>query len=781
MSMPLKIALAGLWLALGCVTPSLPPGAPLGDVADEALRRTEQLYLHDDWLDGRMLIGALEALEKRFDPIRFDPDGDHGVLYVGEARVRVPISSTFEREAFRSVLGRALEFVRRQMGDRLDLQPDETLELLALRGALSSLDRYTTIFSGRGTEDFQIRFSGKLSGIGARIGIRDGQLFVVHVFPDSPADRGGLIDGDAILEIDGHGTRILDVREAVGQIRGEAGSQVVLTILRDESRERIEITRGEVVVPSVEVKSLEDGVGYARITTVSRETPREFRDKVEGLGELRGLVLDLRGNQGGSMRASTTLADLFLSEGTILRVVGRKHDRGRHERDVTRARAAAPFQFPVAVLVDRLTASAAEILSGAIAPLPGVTLIGQRTFGKGLIQRVVPIARDNLLKLTVAEYLLSDDRAIQGKGIEPDLVLFPVGMQHLAPLASRPARAIAYLRKVGEEDLFPLEVAKEVLRVGLEAAAGTMKEVADRRLREQLEDLGIAWEDDPAGSERSGESVEITGRDLLLVMGERNRIQIQVRNTGTAPIPEAWLALQSPAGRQSDPVVPLGTLAPGESATREVEFEPPDGLASELIPLTTRVASGMHPVESRNLHLEIVDHPPEVSIHVERMSDESVRVNLQNLGTRETGAVQIFLPGAIRTLASIEVGGHETVELPLGHHARRVSISFLGPYAQRLIEIPLPEQSLLVTPPRLSLELGSFLGQEQVLLEASADAGLTHGWIMVDGQKRSYASWRGERSASLKLGLASGEHRIRAKVETRLGVSVIEAKIFTVD
>ncbi|MFQ5698682.1 MAG: S41 family peptidase [Myxococcota bacterium] len=773
------VAAATLWLALGCVTPALPPAAPLGDVADQALRRTQQLYLHDDWLDGRMLIGALEALEKRFDPIRFDPEDDHGTLYVGEARVRVPIAPAFEPDAFRAVLGQALAFVRQQLGSELDLRPDESLELLALRGALASLDRYTTIFSGRGTEDFRIRFSGKLSGIGARIGIRDGQLFVVHVFPESPAERGGLRDGDAIVEIDGHRTRMLDVREAVGQIRGEAGSHVVLTVLRNERRARIEVTRGEVVVPSVEVKRLEEGLGYARISTVSRATPREFRDKVLRLGALRGLVLDLRGNQGGSMLASAALADLFLSRGTILRIVGRK--RGPPRRDATLARTEAPFQFPVAVLVDRQTASAAEILAGAIAPLPRVTLIGQRTFGKGLIQRVLPIAGDNLLKLTVAEYRLSHDRAIQGKGIEPDVVLFPVGARHLARLAARPENAIPYVRKVGDEDRFPIEVAERVLQSGADAARETLRELADRRIRTQLEARGIAWEDASAGRRLPRESIEISGRDLRLVMGESNRVQIQVRNTGTVPIPEAWLALRSPAGHPSDPVVSLGTLAPGQSATREVAFEPPDGLASDLVPLTTRVASGTHPLASRNLRLELVEHPPQVSIRIERTSEENVRVSLSNRGARETGPVQVFVPGASRALPSLAPGNERSVELPLGGHARSIAISFPGPRAQRLIEIPLPERSLEITPPELSLGLESFLGRERVVLEASAETALTQGWIMDDGEKRAYRRWRGDRSATLKLGLRPGEHSVRAKVVTSRGVSVLEARLFTVD
>ncbi len=207
------LALLALSLALACATPGLPDGPMAGTVTHSALKRTEEFYLYPERLDRRVMVGALDALENRFDSVRFDADSgaDYGTLSVGDESVRVPLDSEFDAEHFEVVLGSALHFVESRLGVEANRDEDTSLELISLRGALNALDRYTTVFSGRGSQDFQIRFSGKLQGIGARIGRRDGHLVAVRVFPDSPAERAGVRDGDAILYIDGDPTRPLSV------------------------------------------------------------------------------------------------------------------------------------------------------------------------------------------------------------------------------------------------------------------------------------------------------------------------------------------------------------------------------------------------------------------------------------------------------------------------------------------------------------------------------------------------------------------------------------------
>src|SRR5215831_8717828 len=224
-------------VALGCATalvPALPKEeAPL-KITGEALDQTDHLYLWPDRLDKRVLVGALDALEQRFDRVRFDvdDDGKAGVLEVNGAKVRVPLQEKFDPAEYREVLARALQFTKAHLDEEID--PDDDLEHIALRGALGALDRYTTVFSGRGSEDFKIRFEGRLSGIGARLSRRDGDLIAVRVFPGSPAAKSGLRDGDAILSIDGDPTRPLSIEEAVDRIRGRADTVVALGVERSD-------------------------------------------------------------------------------------------------------------------------------------------------------------------------------------------------------------------------------------------------------------------------------------------------------------------------------------------------------------------------------------------------------------------------------------------------------------------------------------------------------------------------------------------------------------------
>src|SRR5262245_32545340 len=470
--------------AAGCAstTGNLPgEQAPL-EITRDALIQTDRYYLWPDRLDRRMIVGALDGFEASFDSVVFEaPDGaTEGILTVDGVSARVPLDESFDPDTYRQVLARAIHFTAENLKEPID--PNDDLEHIALRGALGALDRFSTIFSGRGSEDFKIRFEGRLSGIGARLGRRDGNLIAVRVFPGSPAARGGLKDGDSILSIDGDPTRPLSVEEAVDRIRGRADTIVALGVERGSDAKKkldVTITRGEVMIPSVESRKI-DGkkrIGYAQVYQVSRETATEFRDRVTELGPLDGLVIDMRQNTGGSMIAAAQLADQFLDSQLTVRTVMRP-DQPTDSRSSLFAHPQVLYTFPVAILVDPLTASAAEIISGALQARGNVTLVGQTTFGKGLVQQVLPLQDENLLKLTVAEYLLSGDRAINGKGIPPDVPLFPVAKAALAPLANVPAGSIPYLRGTGDDDSFPVEAAATILRKPRPEALAEVKQRA---------------------------------------------------------------------------------------------------------------------------------------------------------------------------------------------------------------------------------------------------------------------------------------------------------------
>jgi carboxyl-terminal processing protease len=782
------------WLALvlalllgACAPKALPPAAGPSPIALETLRRTQAMFLYPDRLNQDFLVGALDALELRFDSVRFEElEGEaQGLLSVGNEAAVVPLEEAFNGRRYLEILSQALHFVDAYLQDEREEEDD--LELIALNGGLGALDPYSTIFSGRTTEDFRIRFSGKLSGIGSRIGRRDGHLTAVEVFPDSPAERGGLKDGDWIVAIDGDPTQPLSVTEAVDRIRGEAGTPIVLSLRRGEEEEKVEvqITRGEVSVPNVSTKSFDDGTGYARIFSVSRTTATEFQEKVTTLGDIDGLVLDLRGNTGGSMLAAQQLADLFLSRQLIVRVVGREgRAMGPRSREIASPRVA--FDMPVVILVDGSTASAAEILSGAMAPLEKVTIVGEKTFGKGVIQQVLPLPNENLLKLTVAEYRLSNDRVVHEKGIEPDIVLAPVPGSRLGRLGSAEAGAIAYVRTPGEDDDFPEEVARILLTRPRENALAEIRKRASAGIAEALADFEIEWASLADLPQALPVPLQVRIEHGLLVAGARAPLELVVDNPNPFEIHGAWAALDAPAEYLSNKFVALGTLPAGGAARGRVDIEPPDGVSVVEHPLTVRVGAGDRQLHSQEISLLIEPRTPQLQIEVVRTGDEQIQVVIQNRGEHPTGPITISVPGANRSLENIDAGGREEIDLTLSAQPDEVAVVLSGPWVRRRIAVPIPDERLLVVPPelRVTRERARFGGPE-VRIDASGDVGLGQAWIQLDGQKLAYADWHGRTSGSLSAPILpreleneddDGGHDLAVKIETIEDVSILDLR-----
>jgi C-terminal peptidase prc len=777
-------SLALLWASLfvaGCATvPALPTDEMPLKITDDALQQTGRLYLWPDRLDQRMLIGALDALEARFDRVRFDVDGAEGVLEVNGASVRVPLDPKFDPEDYKVILARCLKFTSQHLDE--PIEPDDDLEHVALRGALGALDRFSTIFSGRGSEDFKIRFEGKLSGIGARLGRRDGDLIAVRVFPGSPASKGGLKDGDAILSIDGDPTRPLSVEEAVDRIRGRADTIVALGVERgDEAKQKlgVTITRGEVLIPSVESKKLPGTghIGYAQVYQVSRETATEFRDRVGELGPLDGLVIDMRENTGGSMIAAAQLADWFLDSQLIVRTVMRP-DLPNDPRSSLFAHPQVLYHFPVVILVDPLTASAAEIISGALQARGDVTLVGQKTFGKGLVQQVLPLADENLLKLTVAEYLLSGDRAINEKGLAPDVPLFPVAKAGLAPLADVPAGAIPYLRGSGEEDTFPVDAGAVLLRKPRAEALAEVRRMAYEGIAADLAKYKVAWvahrgdKDEPLPK-----PLEIKGTADAFRAGESGKLKLTVTNPNTFDIPDVWIALTGNAEYLDNQLAPLGMLKAGETRSGEFDLTPPDGISVAHHPVDVLAASGDRPLGKQRIVLEVASRPTDLEIEVQRLSPDEARVRLTNKSAHPVSALTVAVPGATRSLEKLEPGATQDLDLPLPAQPKTIAIAQIGPWAQRRVDVPIPADSARYALPEVVLDERA----TDVALHARAAGGLRDGWIALDGQKKALAGFDGKSEAELDVPVASGEHDLVAKIETTEGVAIFDLRRITRD
>jgi carboxyl-terminal processing protease len=349
--------------------------------------------------------------------------------------------------------------------DYVDKTDDHTLMSNAIRGMVGELDPHSAFMDRDEFEDLKIATEGNYSGIGVEVTAEDGVLTVIAPLDDSPAARAGIRPGDAILAIDGQLLRSEPLDDAIKRIRGEPGTVVKLGIGREPLPKPLELTieRAVVSVHSVRFDMLEPGYGYLRISQFSETTGPDTLAAIRALedeagGELRGLVLDLRNNPGGVLDAAVEVSDAFLEDGTIVTAEGRSSEsRFRMEAlegDLSRG-------APIAVLVNGGSASAAEIVAGALRDNGRAKLLGQKTFGKGSVQTVLPLEDGQALKLTTSRYFTPSGVSIHERGIEPDVPLpepdaITAGIVDAAERDAEINAAIAWL-KTGKTQLVSAE------------------------------------------------------------------------------------------------------------------------------------------------------------------------------------------------------------------------------------------------------------------------------------------------------------------------------------
>jgi carboxyl-terminal processing protease len=390
------------------------------------LRLVDRYYLFASELDaGRLLGAALEYTEALIPEVTAQPAGGRAyLLTAGACRLRLEPAPDATVPDLAPLLRQAAALI-----DRCVVDPPANLpspESLLLAGVLDGLDPYSTVFDNERKTEHTIQFRGKLAGIGARIGIRDEHLELVTVYPDAPAHAAGLRDGDVVRRIDGVSTTNMSVSDAVRRIRGDVGTEVRLDVERKSASGVLPITvvRALVTIPSVTARLLASGVVYSEISHFSQTTPDDFRRRVAELvvsSNVTGVIIDLRSNSGGSMLGSSAIADLFLDHGLLITTSGR---RGMNVSGLTskiEASSEAPFSnLPVAVLTSPRTASGSELLAASLRNNDRAILLGERTFGKGTVQKTYSLGSDASLKLTVGHFL-PNGQAIPGGGLEPNV------------------------------------------------------------------------------------------------------------------------------------------------------------------------------------------------------------------------------------------------------------------------------------------------------------------------------------------------------------------------
>ena len=316
------------------------------------------------------------------------------------------------------------DVVRIVEGNYVDeVEPKEIMEK-AINGMLKGLDPHSALLPPEALEELQVDTRGKFEGLGIVITIQNKALTVISPIVDTPAYRAGIKAGDIITKIDGESTFEMELWKAVKKMRGPRGSRVTITILRKEDDPKdYSIVRD--VIPIISVKSMDmgDGYGYIWVTNFRSNTTRKVQkalDKLSANGKLNGLILDLRDNPGGTLDDAVNISDLFLETGIILSIKGRNKSAGR----VYKARSGiVKRDYPIVVLINGGSASASEIVAGALQDNSRAVILGTPSFGKGSVQTVERLRDGYGLKMTVARYYTPSGRSIQAKGIKPDIVL----------------------------------------------------------------------------------------------------------------------------------------------------------------------------------------------------------------------------------------------------------------------------------------------------------------------------------------------------------------------
>lgn len=314
-----------------------------------------------------------------------------------------------------------LELIQRDYVEEVD--PKDLIQK-AIQGMLQGLDPHSSLLPPDAYEDLQIDTKGKFTGIGIHITMQNGFVTVISPIEDTPAHRAGIEPGDRIIKVDGQLTK--DLREAVRMMRGPKGSKVTVTILREGVKKPIdfELTRDEIPIQSVKHALLRPGFGYVRISNFTGTTTQDFEKALERLEAsdppLKGLILDLRNNGGGLLNQAISIADEFLEQGTIVSMKGRDK---RNTKVFSATASRTPRTYPIVVLINGGTASASEIVAGALQDQKRALILGTTSFGKGSVQTVETLRDGSGVKLTIARYYTPSGRSIQAKGIEPDIVL----------------------------------------------------------------------------------------------------------------------------------------------------------------------------------------------------------------------------------------------------------------------------------------------------------------------------------------------------------------------
>ncbi len=351
-------------------------------------------------------------------------------LHGGEVKEKKPVKPVKEDpqelaakrvEAF-SRFSNVVSEIEKKYVDKISISEIMTK---AIEGLLSNLDAHSAYLNEKKFKEFQAQTEGEFGGLGITVGMRDGVLTVIAPLEGTPAYKAGVKSGDNILKINNESTLSMSIDDAINLMRGKPKTPIQITIVRKNEPKPLvfNIIRDIIKLPSVYVKKIEKTPYlYVRVSGFDKNVTKSVLEGLKANPKAKGIVLDLRGNPGGLLNQAVGLSNLFIKEGVLVSQKG----KNKEENLEYKANGRAPYtNLPIAVLVNGGSASASEIVAGALQDHKRAVIIGEKTFGKGSVQVLLPVNKDEAIKITTARYYLPSGRTIQAKGITPDIVIYP--------------------------------------------------------------------------------------------------------------------------------------------------------------------------------------------------------------------------------------------------------------------------------------------------------------------------------------------------------------------
>ncbi|WP_242340259.1 MULTISPECIES: MXAN_5808 family serine peptidase [Anaeromyxobacter] len=385
----------------------------------------------------QMVVSSLESVERTVAEVMVQGDAKSPklTLTVGAAQRELDLTGVDSIWKVRTALGEAMGFIQEHLVAHKELKE---IEYAAVNGLLSTLDPHTNLLEPKYFKEMKLQTRGEFGGLGFVIAMRDGNLTVVKVLKNTPAQRAGIKARDVIARIEEQSTVNMDLQDAVDRLRGKPQTKISITVQRKGTDARkLSLLREVINVETVaQAKLLDGNIGYVRLSQFSANTTRDLltalqQQRAQAGGKLEGLVLDLRGNPGGLLEQAIQVSDLFLSQGVIVKTVGGGDRQRIHEVKEASGETSDLTSLPLVVIVNNSSASASEIVAGALKNNGRALVIGRQTFGKGSVQVLDDLndptgsGEQSALKLTIAQYLTPGDVSIQEVGITPDVMLLP--------------------------------------------------------------------------------------------------------------------------------------------------------------------------------------------------------------------------------------------------------------------------------------------------------------------------------------------------------------------